>query len=196
MDDSTICRFCRRKFYSSSNRHRHEVTFHKLKDDEEVYPSLMREVDEIRTLVHQTIVWASGKPLENPHFALRKLTDAIFEMQDPVAAKYAKELPIDKVKLAIYKVFSDNVFNWGRIVAVYAFCAMMTLHNKDNPEALLQLEEHFTTALFSRAGSWFDRHDGWRGFQAFINSNEKKEQLPWTLFNVVASIMIFMIYNC
>ena len=28
--DSTICRFCRRKFYSSSNRHRHEAYFHKM----------------------------------------------------------------------------------------------------------------------------------------------------------------------
>ena len=28
--DSTICRFCHRKFYSSSNRHRHETYFHKM----------------------------------------------------------------------------------------------------------------------------------------------------------------------
>ena len=39
MDDSRICRFCGRKFYSSTNRHRHEVGFHNMKDDEEeVYP--------------------------------------------------------------------------------------------------------------------------------------------------------------
>ncbi len=155
----------------------------------------MREVDEIRTLVHQTIVWASGKPLENPHYALRKLTEAISEMQDPVAFRYALELPVEKVKLAIYKVFADNVFNWGRVVSVFAFCAMMTVHNKDKPEVLLKLEEHFTTALFSRVGPWFDRHYGWRGFQGFINSDQKKEQLPWTLFNVTASIMIFLILN-
>ena len=156
----------------------------------------MREVEEIRTLVHQTILWANGNPSERSHFALRKMTEAIYDIQDPVLLKYAKELPVDQIEMAISKVFSDNYVNWGRIVSVYAFCAAMTLHNKDKPEVLVKLEEHFTTALFSRVGPWFDRHDGWRGFVGFMNSDKKNEQLPWTLFNVVASIMIYMIYKC
>ena len=136
-------------------------------------------MDETRTLVNQTIRWACNQPIHNEHFALSKLTDAIKEMHDLLIDSQVPKLPVNHMLQKIINgVFSDQVVNWGRIIAVFSLCASMANYYKDKPDILCKLEEYFTTAISNRVGHWIDSHDGWNGFKTFINRAERKNIFP------------------
>jgi hypothetical protein len=156
-------------------------------------------MDETRTLVSQTILWACNQPIQNEHFAFSKLTDAIIKMNDLLLDQHLP-IPVNHmIQLVINDVFSDQVVNWGRIVAVFSLCATMANHYKDKPDILGKLEEHFTTAIFNRVGYWIDNHNGWQGFKTFMNRIERKNRFPglnflfW--FLVIVPVTIFLLYK-
>ena len=154
----------------------------------------MREVTEIETLVHQTILWVTGKPIiGEQHYCLSRLTEVIVELDDPVLTSHVKKLPIEDIEKAVNKVFDDHMINWGRVVALFAFCAKMALLHKDHPGQLKDIEARFTLAIFSQTAWWIEKQGGWQNFLTFASSEKKNELLPWTLFGVCGSILIYII---
>ena len=111
---------------------------------------------EIRTLVHQTIQWATRQTIKNPHPVLLKLAEAITEIVDPILVKYVRDLSINQIKTALTMFFKNRTPNWGTVVAIFAFCAVMAHQNEHmSNDYFYKIENQFTEGLYKEIAMWF-----------------------------------------
>ncbi len=145
---------------------------------------------ELRTVVHQVIFWAAGKTVHNPHRILSLMIEAISEMNDSLSERDLA-LPHNCVGRIINVAFERNIINWGRIVAVFAYCAKMSRLKMCDDFYLLNLERDISIALRINVGSWFDRKGGWSGFKNFMSSRNQIKLIDLTMIGVQQFFTMF-----
>ncbi len=145
---------------------------------------------ELRTVVHQIVLWATGQTIHNPHRILPLMIDAISEMNDSLLERDCT-LPYDSVGRIIDVAFERNIINWGRIVAVFAYCAKMAKLKMNDDSYLLNLECDVGIALRNNVGSWFDRKRGWTGFEHFMGNRKQNKLIDLTMLGVKMFFSMF-----
>ena len=151
---------------------------------------------ELTVVVRQTILWARGETVHNPHFILPMLIEAIREMEnDPILLRNCYSLPDGAIQMIIDTVFERNIINWGRLVSVFAFCARVARLNKNRSNFLLKFEYDIGKALTVNTRAWFDNHNGWRGFQSFMNNHKQKKIIDLSLIGLMIVMSMFLIYT-
>ncbi|XP_051901876.1 induced myeloid leukemia cell differentiation protein Mcl-1b [Pristis pectinata] len=75
------------------------------------------------------------------------------------------------------EMFSDGEVNWGRVVTLIAFGAVLGDHLKKNhPENCVdQVATQITQYLTKETREWLETHNGWDGFTKFFHENNSEE---------------------
>uniref|UniRef100_A0A1A7XT37 Myeloid cell leukemia sequence 1b n=1 Tax=Iconisemion striatum TaxID=60296 RepID=A0A1A7XT37_9TELE len=83
-------------------------------------------------------------------------------------------------------MFSDGITNWGRIVSLLAFGAMVAQYQKDNGrENYVELVGHeISTYLLSQQKDFLIRNNSWQGFVEFFRVTDPESTVRNTLMAI------------
>jgi hypothetical protein len=77
------------------------------------------------------------------------------------------------------EIFSDTLFNWGRVVMVYAFVGWLILHCKHNgmENCIDEIAEAACQFATSRLSTWITEAGGWDAFVMFFEKEDSAEEM-------------------
>ncbi|XP_055487696.1 induced myeloid leukemia cell differentiation protein Mcl-1 homolog [Leucoraja erinacea] len=75
------------------------------------------------------------------------------------------------------EVFSDGEVNWGRVVSLVAFGAVLAAHLKKqrSEDCVEEVATQITQYLTKETREWLETHGGWDGFTKFFQENNSEE---------------------
>ncbi|XP_032871815.1 induced myeloid leukemia cell differentiation protein Mcl-1 homolog [Amblyraja radiata] len=75
------------------------------------------------------------------------------------------------------EVFSDGEVNWGRVVSLVAFGAVLATHLKKqrSEDCVEEVATQITQYLTKETREWLETHGGWDGFTKFFQENNSEE---------------------
>jgi len=141
-------------------------------------------------LVHYVANNNSSKNLKSPSSysrTMRRTVDELLEKHDILFKGMVAKLNVtgDNVQVTFVNVadeiFQDRQFNWGRIVAVYAFAGRLARHcvEKDLPDRIDQISEFLGSYVGNRLGVWIHQHGGWTVFNDYFPEKNGFENKIW-----------------
>jgi len=79
------------------------------------------------------------------------------------------------------EIFTDKLFNWGRIVTVYAFAGWLTRHCKQNgmESCVDEITEATCQFVITQLSPWITKSGGWDAFDKFFEKEDSAEQMIW-----------------
>lgn len=93
-----------------------------------------------------------------------------------------KDLDCQFLENVADRMFSDEQFNWGRIVAFYSFAGCLARHcvenhmNRQWPEKIASKTGRY---IAEKATTWIMKHGGWDGMEEFFKEQDNTESKIW-----------------
>lgn len=149
-------------------------------------------------LARDIIQYATGnrRPAANIHSrTLRRTVDEMLQKHEIPFRSMVTKLDFCKnndhqtLLNVLNELFIDNVFNWGRVVAVYAFIASLSRHvaaKGIKNDYLDRIEEFAGEYIAENIAPWIHKQGGWDKFVEFFPERNSTENKIWNglLFTV------------
>ena len=140
-------------------------------------PKLSELAQQAQTLATEFVAYRLGnssRPTTSTSATLQRLADQIEEQYPSLLNHLCHKLNISRntayatfVEIAS-EVFVDGV-NWGRIVALYAFCGRLALYcERNNMKDLVESVTNWTGKYVGGLSDWIESNGGWVSWQEFF----------------------------